>query len=66
MNKLICDKCKKEILVDRQPYKHIGNYIYTLKDGYVYEKYIHINCNAKLLPKPKSFQKLCKELNKII
>ena len=61
-----CRKCKKKIIPSRQPYKHIGNFTYSYKEGYVYEAYEHTDCNAPLLPKPKSFKSLCKELNKII
>ncbi len=64
--KIYCRKCSKEIIVDRQNFKHMGKYTYSYTDGYVYEAYEHINCNAPLLPKPKSFKGLCKELNKVI
>lgn len=61
----ICRKCKKTIDESRQPYRHIGKPIYIDGD-YIYKAYQHVNCDAPLLPKPKSMKSLCQTLNKEI
>lgn len=65
MKKIYCRRCKKEILTDRQPFNHFGQYKYNYIDGYTYPEYEHVDCNFKG-KKPKSFKNLCKELNKVI
>ena len=62
---IYCRKCGKKIIVDRQSHSGIGKRSYNYIDGYTWEAYEHTDCNAPLLPKPKSFKGLCNELNKI-
>ena len=64
--KILCRKCRKAILTDRQHYKHIGKPTY--RDGeYTYKEYEHIDCNAKNMKVIKPFTtKQIIKLNKIL